>query len=97
MTCVGSLVELRRQIRPPGKRAEPFAILVDEATKLPGRKLELDQSKRRVRPCAGRNAGSERFDQWACKQITSGIFAADRSYRLHLKMIRPRQSVLKSA
>jgi hypothetical protein len=31
----------------------PFSILVNEATKLPGRKLDLDQSKRRVGPRAG--------------------------------------------
>jgi hypothetical protein len=53
VTCVGSLVELRRQIGLLGERAEPFAILVDEATKFPRRKLELDPSKRSVQPCAG--------------------------------------------
>jgi hypothetical protein len=53
VTCVCSVVELRGQIRVPGKRAEPFAILVDEATKLPGRKRGFDQGKRQVGPRAG--------------------------------------------
>jgi hypothetical protein len=50
---VCSVIERHRQIRLLGEGAEPFTVLIDEATKLPSRQFELDQSKRRVTPSAG--------------------------------------------
>ena len=53
MSRVCSLIERHRQIRLLGKRAEPFAILVEETTKVPCREFEFDQRKHRVIPSAG--------------------------------------------
>jgi hypothetical protein len=47
------LIETERQPWMPGERAKPFVVLVDEASKLPFRQLELDQRKCRIGPSAG--------------------------------------------
>jgi len=52
---VCSVIERHRQIRLLGERAEPFTVLIDEATKLPCRQFEFDQSERRITPSAGLN------------------------------------------
>ena len=53
MSSICCVIERRRQIRLPRERAEPFAILIDEATKFPCGQFERDQCKRRVNPSAG--------------------------------------------
>ena len=60
MTRVCSVIERHRQIRLLGEGAEPFTVLIDEATKLPCRQFELDQSERRVTPSAASISWSSR-------------------------------------
>ena len=55
MPRVCSVIERHGQIRLLGEGAEPFTVLIDEATKLPCRQFELDQRKRRVAPSASFN------------------------------------------
>jgi hypothetical protein len=55
VTRVGSVIERHGQIQLLGKRAEPFTVLIDEATKFPCRQFELDQSERRVTPSTNLN------------------------------------------
>jgi hypothetical protein len=49
VTRISSVIERQADSRLLGKRAEPFAILVDEATKIPAGQLKFDHRKRCIK------------------------------------------------
>jgi hypothetical protein len=49
VTRISSVIERQAHSRLLGKRAEPFAILVDEATKIPAGQLKFDHRKRCIK------------------------------------------------
>jgi hypothetical protein len=53
VTGLCDLIEAKREPRLAGERAEPFAVLVDEATERPVGQLELDKPKCCIGPSAG--------------------------------------------
>ena len=53
VTGLCNLIKAKREPWLLGERAEPFAIIIDEAPKLPLRQLKFDQCKGRIGPSAG--------------------------------------------
>lgn len=55
MAGFGGFIEVERERRLPRERAQPFAVVADEATQAPLRELELEQGKHCIGKRARRN------------------------------------------